>query len=175
MTELIFAVDPGNERSAYVSMREDDYKPLDFGKFDNELVREKLLLVCAEQTVSTVVIERVASYGMAVGATVFETCEWVGRFAEIAHSNNIPVEYVYRKDEKITLCHNLRAKDANIRRALIDRFAKHDLNNGRGTKNNPDWFSGFAADVWSAYAVGTTFMDMRREQNTLKWDYIAKH
>lgn len=77
------------------------------------------------------VIEMIASYGMAVGQTVFETCVWIGRFVEIASFNNIKFEYIYRKDEKMNLCYSMKAKDSNIRQALIDRFGPV------GTKRNP--------------------------------------
>ena len=77
------------------------------------------------------IIEMVASYGMAVGATVFETCVAIGQFKEIAMKQNIPVEFIYRKDEKMNLCHSMKAKDSNIRQALIDRFGEV------GTKKNP--------------------------------------
>ena len=77
------------------------------------------------------VIEMIASYEMAVGQTVFETCVWIGRFVEIASFNNIKFEYIYRKDEKMNLCYSMKAKDSNIRQALIDRFGPV------GTKKNP--------------------------------------
>ncbi|MGN1298123.1 MAG: hypothetical protein ACI4VH_06915 [Clostridia bacterium] len=62
---------------------------------------------------------------------MFETCVWIGRFKEIAIVRNIEVEYIYRKDEKMNICHSMKAKDSNIRQALIDRFG------AVGTKKNP--------------------------------------
>lgn len=77
------------------------------------------------------VIEMIASYGMAVGKEVFDTCVWIGRFKETAIMNHKKVEYIYRKDEKMNICHSMKAKDSNIRQALIDRFGEV------GTKKNP--------------------------------------
>lgn len=59
---------------------------------------------------------------MAVGETVFETCVWVGRFIEAVSNYDIEYTKIYRKDEKMNLCQSMRAKDSNIRQALIDRF-----------------------------------------------------
>ena len=165
----IFAIDPGNTKSAYVVMRVEraqgdklSFDPkkatiLKFGKVENDEVAKALYAFDYEETLEQfVVIERVASMGMAVGREVFETCEWIGRFTECAH--RFPVKYVYRLEEKITLCNSSKAKDANIRQALIDTYAKFDFKNGRGTKATPDTLYGFHADVWSALAVATTFM-----------------
>lgn len=156
----VFAIDPGNVESAYCIVDGETLRPLQFGKVGND---ELLGTVKAFELTSgrpeLVVIERVASYGMAVGREVFETCEWTGRFAEAALERNVPVAYVYRRDEKLHICGDSRAKDANIRRALIDRFARHDLKNGKGTKKNPDWFFGITADVWAAYAVALTYIE----------------
>lgn len=70
----------------------------------------------------------IASYGMPVGKEIFDTCVWIGRFIE---ANDKDYKFVYRKDEKINLCNSMKAKDSNIRQALIDRFGEV------GTKKNP--------------------------------------
>lgn len=153
----ILAIDPGPVKSAYVIMK-DDLKPQEFGIVPNEELLEVISGICFYEKGTQVVIEMIASYGMAVGAEVFETCVWIGRF--IQESGQSFEQYIYRKDEKMNLCGTMKAKDGNIRQALIDRFAKHDLKNGKGTKKEPDWFYGFKADIWAAYAVGVTYHDM---------------
>ena len=160
---IVFAIDPGNVQSAYCMMN-DKYELIEFAKAENDTVLEKVYQA-RDTGASKVVIERVASYGMAVGREVFETCEWIGRFTEASTS---PVEYIYRKDEKVYLCNDLRAKDSNIRQALIDRFAKFDFKNGRGTKKEPDFFYGVSNDIWAAIAVGVTWLDMKQNEERKK-------
>ncbi len=144
---MILAIDPGNIESAYCVIDKETYKPIEFGKIDNQL----LLIKLCELKYETLVIEMIASYGMPVGKEVFETCVWIGRF--IQRRDCASYYYVYRKDEKINICGSMKAKDSNIRQALIDRFGQV------GTKKNPGWFYGFKADIWSAYAVGITYLD----------------
>ena len=150
----VLAIDPGNRQSAWCMIDGETLKPLSFGKEENQVVLDAV----QHLSYDSIVIERVASYGMAVGRDAFETCEWVGRFTQAAR---VPPDYVYRQEEKLHICGDSRAKDTNIRRALIDRFAQHDLKNGKGTKKNPDWFYGFSADVWQAYAVAVTYVETR--------------
>lgn len=153
----ILAIDPGDKQSAYCLIDTETLRPVRFAKEGNVAV---LAAVIGEEY-DVLVIERVESYGMVVGRNVFETCEWVGRFTQAAQVPGRPVGYIYRKEERLHICRDSKAKDVNIRRALIDRFAKHDLKNGKGTKKNPDWFYGFKADCWSAYAVGLTFIETK--------------
>ncbi|KHD34036.1 hypothetical protein NL50_18035, partial [Clostridium acetobutylicum] len=68
--------------------------------------------------------------------------------------------FIYRKDEKMNLCHSMKANDSTITQALVDRFAYGVRNHGKGTKKEPGWFYGFKKDIWQAYAVGVTYFDM---------------
>ncbi len=147
---MILAIDPGPVESAYVYLGE-NLKPLDFGKTSNERVLDEIGHYMYTKNFA---IEMVASYGMAVGQEVFDTVFWIGRFWEKAGWHYDMKQLIYRKDEKINLCNSMKAKDKNIRQALIDRFGVV------GVKKNPGWFYGVSKDVWSAIAVGVTYHDM---------------
>lgn len=149
----ILGIDPGNIESAYAVVDE-NLKPISFGKINNEELLEKIygndFNICEH-----IGIEMIASYGMAVGASVFDTCVWIGRFKEALEVETcLESKFIYRKDEKMNLCGSMKAKDSNIRQALIDRFGEV------GTKKNPGWFYGFKKDVWAAYAVCVTYHDI---------------
>lgn len=156
----IFAIDPGNEYSAYCIM-DDQYQLHGFAKLSNREVME--IMLAELPRADRVVIERIASYGMPVGREVFESCEWIGRFAQEAEKQ-AEVYYIYRRDEKLYICGSPNAKDTNIRAALIERFAKHDFKNGKGTKKNPDYFYGVKADCWAAIAVAVSHLDMQKDK-----------
>lgn len=164
---IVFAIDPGNINSAYAVMQtrtDQDYELLEFGKHTNKECMAKMLdWAEGDFQPDVIVIERVASYGLAVGKEVFETCEWIGRFSQEGEKY-IKVDYIYRKDEKITICGSMKAKDSNIRQALIDRFATKDFKNGKGSKNDPDYFYGVSKDCWAAIAVAVSYLDIEKEQ-----------
>lgn len=149
---MILAIDPGNIESAYCLIEKETYKPIEFGKINNHELLYKINFRGFEYY-DEFVIEMVASYGMAVGKEVFDTCVWIGRFIEASKSNKI--KQIFRKDVKMNLCNSMKAKDSNIRQALIDRFGVV------GTKKKKGWFYGFKADIWSAYAVGVTYLDKK--------------
>lgn len=154
---IILAIDPGNVESGFVVVQyENDQiiKVAHKGKIPND----KLLSLIYKTPKSwEVAIEMVASYGMAVGKDVFDTCVWIGRFTEAAQGRKI--EQIYRKEEKLYLCGKLTAKDSNIAQALVDRFAPGQSNYGKGTKKDPGFFYGFSKDMWAAMAVATAYLD----------------
>lgn len=154
----ILAIDPGSVESAYALIDADTRRPLDVAKIDNRTLAD--MLTDNEFDLSLAhdrgAIEMVASYGMSVGADIFETCVWIGRFQQAAE---IGAELVYRRDVKVHHCMSAKAKDSNITQALIDRFAHNVPNRGKGTKAEPGWFYGFRADIWQAYALAVLIAD----------------
>jgi hypothetical protein len=155
----ILAIDPGNTESAYVVIDSDTRRPVISAKAPNDDVADWISdnRWSPAYEVNRAAIEMVASYGMAVGRDVFETCVWIGRFAERA--GIVPVDLVYRRDVKLHHCGSAKAKDANIAQALIDRFAPGEPNRGKGTKKAPGWFYGFHSDIWAAYSVAVYVAD----------------
>lgn len=162
MSNKLLAIDPGNKESGFVIIDTEDYFPLYKGKWENEKLRAKIAQSWKHQ-VNHVVIEMVASYGMAVGETVFETVFWIGRFYEAVGTGGASRDRLKRIEVKKNLCHTATAKDANTTQALIDRFAPDARNRGKGTKSDPGWFYGFKSDIWQAYALGVTFIDLQKE------------
>jgi hypothetical protein len=148
---MIFAIDPGPAQSGYAVMSR-AATVLASGVLDNaDMLR---MLIGYEASGATLAVEMIASYGMPVGREVFETCVWVGRFVQAWHPRQH--ELVYRKDVKLHLCGSPRAKDANIRQALIDRLG------APGTKGKPGPTYGVKSHAWPALAVAVTVADSRR-------------
>lgn len=103
------------------------------------------------------VLEKIEAMGMAVGAEVFETVFWTGRFAQTWKG---PWDRVTRRQVKLHLCGHMRAKDPNVRQALIDRFSEgrgKEMAIGRAKQPGP--LFGVAGDQWSALAVAITWLD----------------
>jgi hypothetical protein len=149
---VILAIDPGNEKSAFVMFKGERILDKDIWKNDD------LIPFIKSHYHNDLVIEMVASYGMAVGRTVFETCVWIGRFIQANNDGNkkdIPYHLVYRKDIKMHLCQSMRAKDSNIMQALKDRYGEV------GCKSKPGPLYGVKKDIWSALAVATYYNDTR--------------
>ena len=159
--KTIIAIDPGPKQSAFVI-------------WDGSVVIAKHLLPNVEllwmlfshpdlkNGYPPMVIEQVRSYGMPVGADIFDTVHWSGRFHQAwigGHSLRTDVHLMPRKDVKMHLCQTPRAKDSNVIQALVDRFAYGQKNKGKGTKKEPGFFFGFKSDIWQAFALAVTWWD----------------
>ncbi len=124
--------------------------PHQFGKVPNEALLD---LIALRPQTGPIACEQVRSYGMPVGAEVFETVRWSGRFEQVALTRGAAWTYVPRLDVKMHLCHSARANDASLRQALLDRFGE------KGTKKAPGRLYGIKADVWAALALAVTVYD----------------
>lgn len=144
----ILAIDPGPEQSAYVLW--DGNRVLSYAIIENAKLFDSL----GPGNITHCAIEKIASYGMPVGAEVFETCVWTGRFIEKWHdaAATDPLR-IPRLDIKIHLCKSAKAKDANVRLALIDRFGVP------GTKKAQGTLYGITSHCWAALAVAVTAHD----------------
>jgi hypothetical protein len=145
----ILALDPGPTDSAFVLW--DGHRVIEAAHWPNADIRQ--VLIGREYDLAA--CEMIASYGMAVGKSVFETCVWIGRFIEVAR---VEPRLVYRRDAKLHLCHSPRAKDANVRQALIDRLGP------QGTKKNPGPTYGMKSHLWAALAVGVFAWDQVKQE-----------
>lgn len=150
-SDTIVALDPGTDETAWVIY--DGERPMSFGIDPNDAVVE----LCRDRFGGMPVIyEMVACYGMPVGRDVFETCVWIGRFVEASGGRAKPM---YRRDVKHHLCNSAKAKDANVRQALLDRFPR--TGGGKtpqvGTKGQPGPLYGVKSHIWSALAIAVTW------------------
>ena len=114
----ILALDPGNTQTGYAVIEMPGFRLVEFGKIDNDAMIDRIV-GSALPPVDTVAIEMVASYGMAVGREVFETCVWIGRFHQAAGHPN--THYVYRKEEKEVLSSLLAKMKARAGAYMEDR------------------------------------------------------
>lgn len=145
----ILAIDPGNKQSAFVLM--ENGRPLSFDILENEALAEHLQRIHYDRAA----IEMIQGMGMAVGNEVFRTVMWIGRFYQLMI--RVTPTLIFRTTIKAHICGTVRAKDGNIRAALIDRFGGKDK--AIGLKKMPGPLHGMRADAWQALAVGITYHD----------------
>ncbi len=145
----VLAIDPGPERSAYLYW--DGARVLEFAILPNA----EVFAAMGRYEADFLAIEMIASYGMAVGREVFSTCVWIGRFLQhrAQHVGERSVKLIPRLDIKVHLCNSAKAKDANVRRALIDRFG------APGTRKAPGILHGVSSHCWSALAAAVCAWD----------------
>jgi hypothetical protein len=139
---IVLALDPGTTETGMVAY--------EHGRVAASSVTENGAMLnwlrsqsCGAQVLA---IEWIESFGMPVGREVFETVRWIGRFQQ-AWRDPDSVLFIPRREVKVELCGSARAKDANVRQALLDRLGP------QGTKKAPGPTYGVKSHAWSALAV----------------------
>lgn len=159
---MILALDVGTTETGYCKIEEITRLPIEFDKISNKDLLHKMISTDFLKNIGVVVYEKFVSYGAVVGSTTLESVQWNGRFIQAVKDIDptIKIYNVSRIEERKYICNSMRAGDTEVKHALIERFAVHDKKLGKGTKKYPDFFYGFAKDMWSAYAVGTVYLDL---------------
>jgi len=158
---LWIGLDPGTTKTGWVVFDPKEEAVLHAGHDPNEFVIN--LLECGSLG-DKVIMECFAAQGMPLGESSIETVRWEGRFMERSRTE---VCRITRREVKVELCNSARAKDANIRQALVDLYAHGFGNHGYGTKAEPSplyRMKGSGSHGFSALAVCTAWL-----RKTLAW------
>lgn len=139
--KTVIGIDPGNKETAIVVI--DNGKIIGHYYHDNETALQ--IIKPWRDTRSHIYCEMIASYGMPVGKSIFDTCLFIGRIIQAVPETKL----ITRNVVKNCICHSSKAKDANIRQALIDIYGE------QGTKKNQGGTFGISGDKWAALAVAT--------------------
>jgi hypothetical protein len=155
----ILAIDPGTTETAYVVLVDDEIA--EFEKDENEEVRQRVAQLLDKKLVDHVVIEMVKSYGMRVGADIFETCVYIGELKRTAEDRGATVHRMGRKEVVLEVCRSPRASDGDVIQAMKDRWGEP------GTKKTPGATYGIKDDIWQALGLATAFKDIKSRETDL--------
>lgn len=166
----IAAIDPGTTESAFLVYNAHTRSVARAIIADNESIKREVYAYADTALVSVdesrvLVIEQVENYGIGVGKSVFETVRWAGRFEENfwVHSGGLPVVYIPRREVKLRLCGTVRANDAGVRLALLDRWGG-DASAAKGTIKARGPLYGVSSHLWSALALAVTYAEQMEER-----------
>jgi len=173
----ILALDPGSTRTGWCLFDLDNGVPVKWGDDENGKVTNLI-----ERDWNPVVCEFPYPRGQTPSWQLFETCEWAGRFHQVVSERAGGFIKMDRDDIKKCICGSSRAKDPQVRKALIDIFGgerclsigkcpacKGKGGSGRGKKRAlcgacdgsgavpPGLLSTMTGDAWQALAVAVTF------------------
>jgi hypothetical protein len=137
---MILAIDPGTHESGYCLY--DGGRVITAGVMGNS----DLLKIVADDRSDVLAIEKVVSYGRAVGQEVFDTCEWAGRFRQVWGSPDETLSVTRLQVKKA-----LGLKGSDDEAAVNKRL--REVIGEKGTKANPGPTFGVATHAWAALGV----------------------
>lgn len=139
----ILGIDPGTHESGYCLFL--DGKVITSGVMGND----DLLKVVADDNSDVLAIEKIVSYGSAVGQETFDTCVWIGRFMQVwGHPDDVML--IPRRMAKKQVCGPGKWGDPDVRAALIKLLGP------QGSKKEPGPTYGVKSHAWSALAIAVT-------------------
>jgi hypothetical protein len=183
----VLSIDPGPVRSGYVVLH--DGVPVKWGWEDNDWLRGMIADYAADEEFNGlsavhVAVEYLRPRGMPTAGEEMDTLYELGRLtADVPRDRIVKIS---RHEVKMALCGNVRAKDANIRAALIDRFGGQSVAigaikcpsckgrklvglgkkrgpcadcDGTGWESPPGILAGITGHATQALALGITFLD----------------
>jgi len=150
---IVLGIDPGSTESGWCEYDTDEKRPVEWGKNSNhELLCGRA--ASASKSGRPVIIEQMSGYGMTLGSELIAALEWTGRFVEAAGGS---VYRIARRDVKLHLCETVKAGDAQVRDAIIQRYGGREK--AIGKKKTPGPLYGITGDVWAALALAITFAE----------------
>lgn len=141
---MILAIDPGPVIQSFVIF--DGKRVVSSGNVSVD----ELCVILEENPGLLAACEYIDFIGMAAGKEIFSTVFNCGRL----YASATIMRLIPRRDIKMHLCGTHRAKDANVRQALIDKVGPV------GTKKHPGPCYGVATHLWAALAVAVTATDV---------------
>ena len=155
---LILGIDAGTWQSGFVFYNTEKHSLGRHGVIENDALL-KLIREMELWPDDRVAIEKICTYGMTVGQSVLDTAVWNGRFYQrVLDVHGKETAMIPRIDVKMFLCKDSRAKDKNVRRAILDLFPA--VGGGKtpeiGTKSQPGPLYGVKSHVWSALGIALT-------------------
>lgn len=174
---LLLGIDPGTTQSAYALYAVGAKAASLSKKADNLVILNDLKNLSF--VADFMVMEQLKAYGHA-SDSLFFTAMWTGRFISAWLSGDKEGErytLLPRKTIVAQLCGTVRAKDKDVRMALVDYFTSIGAKQGGGkipvigTKKSPGTLFGYSQDRWAALSAAVCwhqFTACDRRERTLR-------
>ena len=164
----ILAIDPGTTRSGLVVVERGLVEVA--AKVDNEIALNYARSYSNGSALETsiVCIERFEARGMPMSDDSVETVLFTGQLIEaVTCTKFAQLALLKRSKIKIALCGTARAKDANVRAALIDIWGDSIRKRKKDGTLSENQFT-IVSDAWAALAVATVYMQEHNIEKALE-------